>query len=89
MAKSSYLKPDTIALHTGYVPESDHGSRAVPVYQTTSYVFESVGDASSLFNVEQGGHIYSRTVHSLNHPFLGRRSHCFIGADLWFHCDIA
>ncbi len=60
MTKSSYLKPDTIALHTGYVPESDHGSRAVPVYQTTSYVFESVGDASSLFNVEQGGHIYSR-----------------------------
>ena len=60
MSKSSYLKPDTIALHTGYVPESDHGSRAVPVYQTTSYVFESVGDASSLFNVEQGGHIYSR-----------------------------
>jgi len=60
MAKSSFLKPDTIALHTGYVPESDHGSRAVPIYQTTSYVFESVGDASSLFNVEQGGHIYSR-----------------------------
>ncbi len=60
MGKSSYLKPDTIALHSGYVPESDHGSRAVPVYQTTSYVFESVGDASSLFNVEQGGHIYSR-----------------------------
>ncbi len=60
MSKSSYLKPDTIALHTGYVPESDHGSRAVPVYQTTSYVFESVSDASSLFNVEQGGHIYSR-----------------------------
>ena len=60
MAKSSYLKPDTIALHSGYVPESDHGSRAVPIYQTTSYVFESVSDASSLFNVEQGGHIYSR-----------------------------
>jgi O-acetylhomoserine (thiol)-lyase len=60
MAKSTYLRPDTVALHTGYVPESDHGSRAVPVYQTTSYVFESVGDASSLFNVEQGGHIYSR-----------------------------
>jgi len=60
MGKSSYLKPDTIALHSGYVPESDHGSRAVPIYQTTSYVFESVGDASSLFNVEQGGHIYSR-----------------------------
>ena len=60
MTRSSYLKPDTIALHTGYVPESDHGSRAVPIYQTTSYVFESVSDGSSLFNVEQGGHIYSR-----------------------------
>ena len=30
MSRSSYLKPDTVALHTGYVPESDHGSRAVP-----------------------------------------------------------
>jgi O-acetylhomoserine (thiol)-lyase len=60
MAKSSYLKPDTIALHSGYVPETDHGARAVPIYQTTSYVFDSVSEASSLFNVEQGGHIYSR-----------------------------
>ncbi|MFT5740473.1 MAG: O-acetylhomoserine (thiol)-lyase [Gammaproteobacteria bacterium] len=60
MSRSSFLKPDTVALHTGYVPESDHGSRAVPIYQTTSYVFESVSEGSSLFNVEQGGHIYSR-----------------------------
>lgn len=60
MSKSSFYHPDTVALHSGYVPESDHGSRAVPIYQTTSYVFESVNDASSLFNVEQGGHIYSR-----------------------------
>jgi O-acetylhomoserine (thiol)-lyase len=60
MSRSSYLKPDSIALHGGYVPESDHGSRAVPIYQTTSYVFESVSEGSSLFNVEQGGHIYSR-----------------------------
>lgn len=60
MTNSSYLKPATIALHTGYTPESDHGSRAVPIYQTTSYAFESVQGASSLFNVEQGGHIYSR-----------------------------
>jgi len=60
MSRSSFLKPDTIALHSGYVPESDHGSRAVPIYQTTSYVFESVNTGSSLFNVEQGGHIYSR-----------------------------
>jgi len=60
MTNSSYLKPATIALHTGYSPESEHGSRAVPIYQTTSYAFDSVQGASSLFNVEQGGHIYSR-----------------------------
>ena len=60
MTNSSYFKPATIALHTGYTPESDYGSRAVPIYQTTSYAFESVQGASSLFNVEQGGHIYSR-----------------------------
>lgn len=58
--RSSYLGADTIALHAGYQPEPEHGSRAVPIYQTTSYVFESVDAASALFNVEQGGHIYSR-----------------------------
>ena len=60
MTNSSYFKPATIALHTGYNPESELGSRAVPIYQTTSYAFSSVSQASSLFNVEQGGHIYSR-----------------------------
>jgi O-acetylhomoserine (thiol)-lyase len=60
MSRSSYLQADTVALHSGYQPESDHGSRAVPIYQTTSYVFDDVSQASSLFNVEQGGHIYSR-----------------------------
>ena len=55
MSKSSFLGADTIALHSGYQPESDHGSRAVPIYQTTSYVFDSVDEASALFNVEQGG----------------------------------
>jgi len=60
MSRSSFYHPDTVALHSGYVPESDHGSRAVPIYQTTSYVFDGVDEASSLFNVEQGGHIYSR-----------------------------
>jgi len=60
MSNSSFYKPATIALHTGYTPESDHGSRAVPIYQTTSFAFEDVSDAQSLFNVERGGHIYSR-----------------------------
>ena len=60
MSKSSFFRPETIALHSGYTPESEFGARAVPIYQTTSYEFENVDAASSLFNVEQGGHIYSR-----------------------------
>ena len=60
MSRSSYLRPTTVALHAGYVPDSEYGARAVPIYQTTSYVFADVDEGASLFNVEQGGHIYSR-----------------------------
>jgi len=60
MSNSSFYKPSTIALHTGYSPEPQHGARAVPIYQTTSFAFDDVSDAQSLFNVERGGHIYSR-----------------------------
>jgi len=60
MSKSSFFDPQTIALHTGYQPESEHGSRAVPIYQTTSYAFQDVSHGAALFNVERGGHIYSR-----------------------------
>ena len=60
MGKSSFFGPETISLHTGYEPDPAFGSRAVPVYQTTSYVFETVDEAAALFNIEKGGHIYSR-----------------------------
>src|SRR4026208_2061518 len=50
----------TRALHGGHRPDSDTGSRAVPIYQTTSYVFEDTEHAASLFNLERAGHIYSR-----------------------------
>ena len=51
---------DTLALHAGQQPDSDTGARAVPIYQTTSYVFRDSGHAASLFNLERAGHIYSR-----------------------------
>lgn len=50
----------TRALHAGAVPDAVHGSRAVPVHQTTSYVFESAGDAANLFALQKYGNIYSR-----------------------------
>ncbi|MEZ5450260.1 MAG: O-acetylhomoserine aminocarboxypropyltransferase/cysteine synthase family protein [Thiolinea sp.] len=60
MPRSSFFDPHTIALHTGYQPDSEYGSRAVPIYQTSSYAFRDVAHGAALFNVEQGGHIYSR-----------------------------
>ena len=55
-----YLRPDTLSLHAGQRPDPVTGARAVPIYQTTSYVFEDTEHAASLFNLERAGHIYSR-----------------------------
>jgi O-acetylhomoserine (thiol)-lyase len=60
MADSLFYKFDTLALHAGQRPDPATGARAVPIYQTTSYVFEDTGHAAGLFNLEQPGHIYSR-----------------------------
>ena len=51
---------DTLSLHAGQVPDPVHGARAVPIYQTTSYVFQDADHAAALFNLERPGHIYSR-----------------------------
>jgi len=50
----------TLALHAGQSPDPATGSRAVPVYQTASYVFRDSEHAASLFNMERAGHVYSR-----------------------------
>ena len=55
-----FYKFDTLSLHGGHRPDAVTGSRAVPIYQTTSYVFQDSDHAAALFNLEQGGHIYSR-----------------------------
>ena len=51
---------DTLSSHAGQQPDPQTGARAVPIYQTTSYVFRDVDHAASLFNLERAGHIYSR-----------------------------
>ena len=60
MATPKYPGFDTLALHAGQSPDPATGSRAVPVYQTTSYVFRDTEHAASLFNMERAGHVYSR-----------------------------
>ena len=51
---------ETRQVHAGQRPDPNTGARAVPIYQTTSFVFRDVDHAASLFNLEVGGHIYSR-----------------------------
>jgi len=51
---------ETLSLHAGQHPDPVTGARAVPIYQTTSYVFQDAHHAAALFNLERGGHIYTR-----------------------------
>src|SRR5471030_851482 len=50
----------TLALHAGQIPDPATGARAVPIYQTTSYVFDSAEHAASLFNLQTFGNVYTR-----------------------------
>lgn len=51
---------DTKMVHAGHIPDSQTGSRAVPIYQTSSFVFFDADHAAELFDLKQYGHIYSR-----------------------------
>lgn len=58
---------DTLALHAGQRPDPTTGARATPIYQSTSFVFDSSDRASSLFDVARAGHVYSR----ISNPTVG------------------
>ncbi|RMG39890.1 MAG: homocysteine synthase [Planctomycetota bacterium] len=56
------MKPATLCLHAGQTPDPTTGSRAVPIYQTTSYVFKDTEHAARLFGLQEFGNIYSRIM---------------------------
>ncbi len=64
---SRFYHFDTIALHAGQAVDGEFGARATPIYQTTSYVFPDTDTASSTFNLERSGHVYSR----ITNPTVG------------------
>jgi O-acetylhomoserine (thiol)-lyase len=66
MAGPEYLRFDTLSLHAGSRPDPATGARATPIYQTTSFVFKDTEHAASLFNMERGGHVYSRISNPTN-----------------------
>jgi O-acetylhomoserine (thiol)-lyase len=62
MEKTNKQKLDTVLLHAGHKPDSETGSRAVPIYQTTSYVFNDAEHAANLFSLKEFGNIYTRIM---------------------------
>jgi O-acetylhomoserine (thiol)-lyase len=52
--------PETLAIHAGQIPDAATGARALPIYQTTSFVFDSADHAAALFNLQTFGNVYSR-----------------------------
>jgi O-acetylhomoserine (thiol)-lyase len=68
----SKLKPETLALHGGQVPDPTTGSRAVPIYQTTSYQFKSTEHAANLFGLKEFGNIYTRLMNPTTDVFEKR-----------------
>ncbi len=65
-------KPETLALHGGQEPDPVTGSRAVPIYQTTSYVFRDTEHAANLFALKEFGNIYTRIMNPTQDVFEKR-----------------
>ena len=63
---------NTRALHAGQRPDPATGARAVPIYQTTSYVFEDTEQAANLFNLQRFGNIYTRIMNPTTAVFEER-----------------
>ncbi len=63
---------ETLCLHAGQLPDPATGARAAPIYQTTSYVFDSADHAASLFNLQTFGNVYTRLMNPTNAVFEER-----------------
>lgn len=63
---------ETLCLHAGQIPDAATGARAVPIYQTASYVFDDPSHAASLFDLQTFGNIYSRMMNPTNAVFEER-----------------
>ncbi len=66
------LKFDTLQVHAGQEPDPTTGARAVPIYQTTSYVFKSTEHAANLFSLKESGNIYTRIMNPTTDVFEKR-----------------
>src|SRR6185295_12935915 len=79
MADPKFLQFNSLALHAGQQPDPTTGSRAVPIYQTTSYVFKDAQHAADLFALRAFGNIYTRLMNPTT-DVLEQRVAALLGA---------
>jgi O-acetylhomoserine (thiol)-lyase len=72
MSETPEYKAETLALHAGQKPDPTTNSRAVPIYQTTSYVFNDADHAARLFGLQEFGNIYTRLMNPTTDVFEQR-----------------
>ncbi|MBA5851600.1 O-acetylhomoserine aminocarboxypropyltransferase/cysteine synthase [Clostridium sp. cel8] len=72
MNKEKKLSFETLQVHAGQVPDPATGSRAVPIYQTTSFVFKDADEAADLFGLKKPGNVYSRIMNPTEDVFEKR-----------------
>lgn len=72
MSEERQFSPETLAIHAGQEPDPVTNARAVPLYQTTSYVFNDTEHAANLFGLKEFGNIYSRIMNPTNDVFEKR-----------------
>src|SRR5580692_11670523 len=72
MAEEKKLQLATLAVHAGQSPDPATGARAVPIYQTTSYVFQDADHAGRLFGLKEFGNIYTRIMNPTTDVFEKR-----------------
>src|SRR3990172_6710004 len=71
-SEGSNLRLETLALHGGQQPDPATNARAVPIYATTSYVFNDTSHAARLFALQEAGNIYTRIMNPTNDVFEKR-----------------
>src|SRR5690606_19460467 len=72
MAENKNLKFETLQIHAGQVADHVTGSRALPIYQTTSFVFDSAEHGANLFALKEFGNIYTRIMNPTTDVFEKR-----------------
>ena len=68
----THYRYETLQVHAGQEPAPGTNARAVPIYQTTSFVFDDTGHAAQLFGLQEFGNIYTRIMNPTNDVFERR-----------------